>query len=121
MGVLEVRTKGFALSVIRVVELLPRSIAGQVIGKQLIRSGTSVGAQYREGCRARSKVEFIAKIEGAIQELNETIYWLELLCDGAILPLHSLQSVLHDANEIIAMLTASSKTAKSQVNKTDKQ
>src|SRR5437764_1430867 len=114
MGVLEVRTKGFALAVIRIVESLPKSLTGQVIGKQLIRSGTSVGAQYREGCRARSKAEFIAKIEGAIQELNETIYWLELICDAALLPSTALLPILKEADEIIAMLTASSKTAKSQ-------
>lgn len=81
---LRVRTKAFALRIIRVFGALPRTIEAQVIGKQVLRSGTSVGAHYREACRARSDAEFVSKIEGGLQELEETCYWLELLVESGI-------------------------------------
>ena len=76
------RTKVFALRVIRLYSALPRSTEAQVIGKQILRSGTSVGAQYREACRARSTAEFVSKMQSGRQELDETGYWLELLIEG---------------------------------------
>ncbi len=76
---LKIRTKEFALSIIRLYSSLPKTTEAQVMGKQLLRSVTSVGAHYREGSRARSNAEFISKIEGGLQELEETMYWLELL------------------------------------------
>lgn len=79
---LPVRTKLFALRVIRLYAALPKTTESQVIGKQILRSGTSVGAHYREAKRARSTAEFVSKIECALQELEETIYWLELLAEG---------------------------------------
>ncbi len=81
---LRTRTKTFALRIIRLYASLPTSTLAQVLGKQVLRSGTSVGAHYREACRARSTAEFVSKIEGGIQELDETTYWLELLIDGGI-------------------------------------
>lgn len=82
-GILE-RTKLFALRIIRLYSSLPKAVEAQVIGKQILRSGTSVGAQVREGNRSRSDAEMISKIEGALQELEETVYWLELLADSGI-------------------------------------
>jgi four helix bundle protein len=78
---LRVRTKNFALRIIRLYGSLPKSTEAQVLGKQVLRSGTSVGAQYREGQRAKSDADFISKAEGALQELDETGYWLELLTE----------------------------------------
>jgi four helix bundle protein len=83
---LRLRTKTFALRIIRLYVALPKTTEAQVIGKQLLRSGTSVGARYREACRARSDAEFISKLEAALQELDESEYWIELLIDGAIVP-----------------------------------
>lgn len=80
------RTRQFALRVIRVYTALPKSTLGQVIGKQLLRSGTSVGAHYREGLRARSSQEFTSKLEGGLQELEETLYWLELIDESGLMP-----------------------------------
>jgi len=111
-GLLSERTKAFALKIIQLYSSLPKSAEAQVIGKQLLRSGTSVGAQYREACRARSRSEFISKIESGLQELEETIYWIELLMEGGIDTEARLKPVLHEARELVAMLTASVKTVK---------
>ncbi len=81
------RTKKYALRIIRLCAALPRTAVGQVIGRQLLRSGTSVGAQYREACRSRSDAEFVSKLTSALQELEETAYWIELLVESeAIAP-----------------------------------
>ncbi|MEM9186524.1 MAG: four helix bundle protein [Planctomycetota bacterium] len=113
---LKSRTKSFALRIIRVYEALPKSTTAQVIGKQVLRSGTSVGAHYREACRARSPAEFISKIEGGLQELEETQYWLELLVDSETLPESRLSELQDEANQLAAMLTASVKTTKERSN-----
>lgn len=76
---LKIRTKQFALRIIRLYSALPDTTEAQVIGKQILRSGTSVGAHYHEGIRSRSKAEFISKLEGGLQELEETVYWMELI------------------------------------------
>ena len=81
---LKVRTKQFALRIIRLYTSLPKTTEAQVMGKQVLRSGTSVGAQYREAQRAKSDADFINKVEGSLQELDETSYWLELLRDSGI-------------------------------------
>ncbi len=83
---LRLRTKDFALRIIKLYISLPKRTEAQVIGKQILRSGTSVGAHYREGYRAKSDKDFIHKIEGGLQELEETIYWLELLLETGIIP-----------------------------------
>jgi four helix bundle protein len=79
---LRIRTKAFALDVIRLFSSLPKTSVAQVLGKQLLRCGTSVGAQYREATRSRSRAEFVSKIESALQELEETTYWLDLLAES---------------------------------------
>lgn len=106
------RTKAFALRIIRLYASLPNSGAAQVLGKQLLRSGTSVGAHYHEACRARSAAEFVSKLEGGLQELEETSYWLELLSDSHILPPPRLAPLRQEAQELTAILTSSAKTAK---------
>ena len=85
------RTKQFALRVIRLFGSLPKTTEAQVLGKQLLRSGTSIGANYREAHRGRSKAEFIAKCGDSLRELEESAYWLELLVDGGIVPAAKLQ------------------------------
>lgn len=109
---LRARTKAFALRILRLYVALPKSPQAQVLGKQVLRSGTSVGAQYREATRARSSAEFISKIESALQELEETIYWLELLADGGIVQQRKLGPLLREAEELTAIFVASAKTAK---------
>jgi four helix bundle protein len=106
------RTKAFALRTICMVSALPRSLAADVIGRQVLRSGTSVGAHYREACRGRSVAEFISKMEGALQELDETAYWLELLAESGIVTPKRLADLLQEADELIAIFTASVRTAK---------
>jgi four helix bundle protein len=106
------RTKRFALRIVRMTWALPRSMATNVLGSQVLRSGTSVGAHYREACRSRSAAEFISKMEGALQELDETAYWLELLADCEIVTPRRLADLRQEADELIAVFTASVKTAK---------
>ena len=109
---LQMRTKSFALRVVRLYCALPKTTEAQVLGKQVLRSGTSVGAHYREAIRARSSAEFISKIEGGLQELEETTYWLELLIESGIIPEAKLADMLREADELTAMLVASARTAK---------
>ena len=106
------RTKQFAIRVIKLFGALPQGIEAQVIGKQLLRSGTSVGAHYREGCRARSTAEFVSKLEGGLQELEESSYWLELLIEAEIMPAHRLKDLLAEADELTAILVTCVKRAK---------
>jgi four helix bundle protein len=109
---LRVRTKAFALRIVKLYGGMPQRTEAQVIGKQILRSGTSVGANYREACRARSSAEFVSKIQLALQELDETAYWLELLADAQIIPPDRLGDLRHEAEELTAILVASAKTAK---------
>ena len=109
---LQARTKSFALRIVRLYCSLPKTTEAQVLGKQMLRSGTSVGAHYREAIRARSVAEFISKIEGGLQELEETCYWLELLIESCLVPASRLSDLLREANELMAMLVASVRTAK---------
>jgi len=106
------RTKKFALRIIRLCSSLPKTGAAQVIGRQLLRSGTSPGAHYREACRARSRAEFVSKIEGGLQELEETSYWLELLTDSRIVPAARLTSLRQETQELLAIFASSAMTAK---------
>lgn len=109
---LRTRTKEFALRIIKLYASLPKTTEPQVIGKQLLRSGTSVGAHYREADRAKSTPDFISKMEGGLQELDETAYWLELLVDGDIIPANKLADLQKETDELIAIFVASVKTAK---------
>jgi four helix bundle protein len=109
---MQVRTQAFALRVIRLVDTLPRSAAGQVIGRQLLRSATSVGANYRAACRAQSRAEFAAKFSVALEEADETLYWLELLQESALIKPERLTGLIKEANELVAISAAARKTAK---------
>ena len=111
------RTKAFALRIIRLYVSLPKTTESQVIGKQVLRSGTSVGAHVREGKRSRSDAELISKIEGGLQELEETVYWLELLVDAGIVKADRMKELLAEANELIAILVTSAKTLKKRREK----
>ena len=111
-GDLRERTTQFALRVIRLCASLERGAAAGVIGRPLLRCGTSVGAQYREACRARSIAEFISKLEAAIQELHETCYWMELLKRSELIRASRLTALEQEASELTRMLVASVKTAK---------
>lgn len=111
---LKTRTKGFALRVIRLYGALPSSVEAQVIGKQLLRSGTSVGAHYREASRARSDAEFVSKLGGGLQELEESSYWMELLVEAKIVPHAKLEPLLDEANQLTAILTTCAKNAKAR-------
>ena len=109
---LKMRTKEFALRIIRLYSALPKTTDAQVIGKQLLRSGTSVGAHYREGIRARSDAEFVSKIEGGLQELEESCYWMELLIESGLFPESKLSDLIKEAGELIAILTTCAKKVK---------
>jgi four helix bundle protein len=106
------RTVNFALRVIRCYTALPKSPEAQVIGKQLLRSGTSVGAHYREAQRSRSNAEFISKFEGGMQELEEAMYWMELLIGAGIVEKKLLEALCKEANEIMAILVTCAKKVK---------
>lgn len=106
------RTKQFALRCMAVVAALPGTPAGAVLGKQLLRSATSVGANYRSACRGRSKAEFIAKAGIALEEADESLYWLELLLESGLMTSTQLDNLMQEANELVAILTATLITAK---------
>jgi four helix bundle protein len=104
---LKERTKQFALRVMRLVDVLPKTPKGRAIASQLVRSGTSVAANYRAACRGRSKAEVIAKIGIAEEEADETALWLELIIDDRLLPEKKVAPLLKEANEVTAILAAS--------------
>ncbi len=109
---LKLRTKAFALRIIRMYVALPKSVEAQVIGKQILRCGTSVGAHYREGARPRSAAEFVSKVEGGLMELEESGYWLELLAEAKILPQSRLTALQDEVNQLTAILVTCIKNAK---------
>lgn len=107
------RAKSFALRVMRMSDALPRTRSGNVIGNQVLRSSTSMAANYRAAGRARSKAEFIAKIGVVIEEADETVFWLELLRDSGIITPAKLHHMLDEAIQLLAIFSASRRTAKS--------
>ncbi len=109
---LEVRTKQFALKLIDLVEHLPRNRAGEVVGRQVLRSGTSIGANYREANRGESRDDFIHKVGIAAKEASETEYWLELITESPHLEAVGALSLLRESREILAILTTIGKNAK---------
>ena len=113
---MQIRTKEFALRVIRMHSALPKSTEAQVLGKQVLRSGTSVGANYREANRARSKPEFIAKIGDCLKELDETAYWFELLVESSIVPNAKLAGLRDECDQLLAIFTTISKKAKANAS-----
>jgi four helix bundle protein len=108
---LKARSKEFALRVLKLTAALPKTIEGRAIANQLVRSGTSVAANYRVACRARSRLEFVAKLGVALEEADETQLWLELVIAGKLVPAKRVQSLLDEANELVAILVASRKSA----------
>lgn len=108
------RTKSFGLRVIKLVAALPNDRIGNVIGNQLLRSGTSVGANYRAACRGRSVDEFIAKLGIVEEETDECIYWMELIIEAQLIPESLIKPLLTEANELLAITVASRKTARNR-------
>ena len=109
-------TKLYALRIIKLYQALPQSGEAQVPGKQILRSGTSIGAQYREACRAKSPADCINMMEGSLQELDETGYWLELLAESKIMPTERATDLQKENDELTAIFVASVKTAKKNRN-----
>lgn len=101
------RTKKLAVAIIKQVDKLPRSLASDVIGRQLIRSGTSIGANYRAACRAKSTPDMINKLKIVEEESDETEYWLELLVEAKLAPIEQIKSIHKETDEILAMTVAS--------------
>ena len=106
------RTKNFALRILHLFRSLPRALDAQIIGKQLLRSGTSVAANYRAACRSRSRPEFVAKIGLVVEEADETAFWIEFLTDAKVVKRERLEKLLNEAHELTAIFTASRRTAK---------
>ncbi len=106
------RTRAFALRIIRLVEALPKTRTAEVIGKQLLRCGTSVGANYRAACRAKSPADFIAKMGIVEEEADETIYWIELLIESEQINNERVNGLLEEANQIVAIVVSSINTAR---------
>lgn len=109
---LKLRTKQFALKVIKLTDELPDTKAGRTIGNQLMRAGTSVAANYRAACRARSNADFISKITVVEEESDETLFWLELITELTLLKKEKLLDIIREADELTAIFTASGKTAR---------
>jgi four helix bundle protein len=109
---LKKRTKEFGLRVIKLTGALPSSRAAAVIGRQLLRSGTSVGASYRSACRARTKPDFVSKAGMAIEQADESLYWMEMLAAAGIMPKDKMAGLMKEAEELIALLTAAAKAAR---------
>lgn len=111
------RTKQFALRVIRVYVALPKTTEAQVIGKQMLRSGTAVGANYREAFRARSPVEFLAKMGDCLKELEETAYWFELLVEAGIVSVERLSELRDETDQLLAIFVTIIKKKKAELGK----
>ena len=114
---LKERTKQFALRVIALVDALPNTTAGRAIGNQLVRSGTSVGANYRAACRGRSKAEFAAKIGTVAEEADESAFWMELIMEAGLMKSELVVPLHGEADELTAIFTASARTAKANNQK----
>jgi len=106
------RTKAFAIKIVQVFESLPQKGVALVLGRQLLRSGTSAGANYRSACRAKSAADFVAKMGIVEEEIDETMYWLELFIEIGILKAEEAEAILKEANELLAIVVASIKTAR---------
>ncbi|MFO7585743.1 MAG: four helix bundle protein [Anaerolineales bacterium] len=117
---LKVRTKAFALRIIRLYSNLPKTTESQVMGKQVLRSGTSVGAHYREAYRAKSDADFISKMEGGLQELDETGYWLELLVESEVVQAEKLESLMQETDELTAIFVSIVVKVKNRINQSRK-
>jgi four helix bundle protein len=110
------RTKAFGVRVYKLVVSLQQPQHGQVLGRQLLRAGTSVGANYRAACRARSPADFVAKMKIVEEECDESLYWIELLCELGLVKSDLLAGLTAEGNELLALIVASIKTARSKTN-----
>lgn len=108
------RTKAYALRIIKLFGALPGDTVSQVLGKQVLRSGTSVGANYREASRSRSDAEFVAKIGDCLKELDESAYWLELLVESETIPKNRLSNLIDETDQLLAIFTTISKNVKAR-------
>ncbi|MCS6848758.1 MAG: four helix bundle protein [Anaerolineae bacterium] len=113
---MKVRTKQFGLQVLKLYAALPKREEARVIGRQLLRSATSVGANYRAVCRARSDRDFLSKLGVVIEETDETLFWLELLAEGDIMPAAKLSALTQEANELLAIFGATQRTIKARLS-----
>lgn len=114
---LKKRTKAFAVRIVKMTEALPHKRAADIVARQLLRSATSVGANYRAACRARSHREFTARMGVVEEEADESLYWLELLVDADLMPESQLGALLQEAHELTAIFTSSSQTARENQEK----
>ena len=105
------RTMQFSVRIVRMVKAMPRGIAEDVIAKQLTKSATSIGANYREACHGKSTADFVSKLKISEGEADETLYWLQLLVNSGIMKQSKLQALIDETNELVAILTASTKTS----------
>ncbi|HET7207128.1 MAG TPA: four helix bundle protein [Terriglobales bacterium] len=108
------RTKACAVRIVKLYRSRARTVDAQVLGKQVIRCGTSVAANYRAACRARSRAEWVARIGVVVEETDETVFWLEMLADCGVVRADRLESLLNEAHELSAIFTASQHTARSR-------
>jgi four helix bundle protein len=106
------RTKAFALRVIKAVRALPRDDVAEILGRQLLRSGTSVGANYRAACRAKSSADFLNKLKIVEEECDESLYWMELLVESESLPLRRLETLLREGDEILSIIVSAIKSTR---------
>jgi four helix bundle protein len=109
---LKQRTKAFALRVIKLASTLSKDFVGRRLGDQLLRSGTSVAANYRAACRARSRADFLNKLAVAEEEADESVFWMELLIESGLVPIRRLEKLLGEASELTAILVSSQRTIK---------
>jgi|SRR5687767_5947792 len=113
---MKARTKRFALRIIRLVSSLPNTSVANILGKQLLRSGSSVGANYRSACRAKSTADFISKLSIVEEEADESFYWMELLAESGIVTQTLLDDLMDEANQIVSIVVAAIKTSKQKRN-----
>ncbi len=106
------RTKAFSLRVLKLVQALPRSRTGDILGKQLLRAGMSVGANYRAACRAKSRADFENKLKIVEEECDEALFWLEILAESGLVKAVRLTSLMSEGNALLAIVVASAKTAR---------
>ena len=111
---LKIRTKKYALRIIKLVDNLPGSKIGNIIGNQILRSATSVGANYRSACRGRSKAEFISKLNIVLEEIDECLYWLELIDESELLKKEKLVELIRETKELIAIFVSTLKTLRNK-------
>ncbi len=109
------RTKAFAIRIVKLSQALEKTNTGRTLGRQVLRSGTSVAANYRSACRARSRAEFVSRMAVVVEEADETVFWLELLVEAGLVPRKRLEALIKEANELLALSAASHRTAKQKL------